>query len=640
MRRRTTLAALATGAALVTGVLAVPPSADAAGATASPHAVPRATPTWTAHARHLGAASSTAAVHARVYLAPRGGLATLQRAATAAATPGSATYHKFLTPAQYAAAYQPSTATVGKVAAWLRSSGLKVTKVEARHRYLTVSGTVAGANKAFSTSIGRYVHNGRTVQAPSTQVKVPAALASSVLTVSGLDTTPHIVKPSSTPDAPPPGGFRNAHPCSLYYGQLTAKYQADFHTPLPKFHNQYLPYATCGYTGPQFRAAYEGNSSLDGSGQTVAITDAYASPTIRDDIERYATNHGDGGYARGQYTQARATAPFNRQGDCGPSGWYGEETLDVEAVHAMAPGAKIRFYPSPSCYDDDFLDTLANVVDEDLAQVVSNSWSDVEQNESPDSIAAYENVFLQGALEGISFMFSSGDSGDEVAHTGLKQVDYPASDPYATAVGGTSDAIGADGNFQFQTGWGTVKYALSSGGGYWSRLGFLYGAGGGQSALFDKPDYQQGVAPDAYRAVPDVGLDGDPNTGMLIGITQTFPEGAHYSEYRIGGTSLASPLFAGMTALSLQNGATSGAGLLNPVIYDNARSGAFTDVRGAPDDPGVVRADFANGLNGDDGIVYSVRTFNQDSSLSTNFGWDNVTGVGAPNPQWLQVFSS
>jgi hypothetical protein len=90
----------------------------------------------------------------------------------------------------------------------------------------------------------------------------------------------------------------------------------------------------------------------------------------------------------------------------------------------------------------------------------------------------------------------------------------------------------------------------------------------------------------------------------------------------------------------LQNGATSGAGLLNPVIYDNARSGAFTDVRGAPDDPGVVRADCANGLNGDDGIVYSVRTFNQDSSLSTNFGWDNVTGVGAPNPQWLQVFSS
>ncbi len=80
----------------------------------------------------------------------------------------------------------------------------------------------------------------------------------------------------------------------------------------------------------------------------------------------------------------------------------------------MAPGARIRFYPSPSCFDDDFLDTLANVVDEDRVQLVSNSWGDLEQNES-DTIPAYENVFLQGALEGISFMFSSGDNGDELA---------------------------------------------------------------------------------------------------------------------------------------------------------------------------------------------------------------------------------
>src|SRR4051812_46158837 len=170
MRKRTTMAALATGAALVTGVLAVPPSASAAGSTASPHAVPHATPAWTAHARQLGAANKSASVHARVYVAPRGGLAALQRAATAVSTPGSASYHKFMTSAQYAARYQPTSTTVAKVGAWLRSAGLTVTKVEAHHRYLTVSGTVAQANKAFSTSIGRYVHHGRTVQAPSTAV--------------------------------------------------------------------------------------------------------------------------------------------------------------------------------------------------------------------------------------------------------------------------------------------------------------------------------------------------------------------------------------------------------------------------------------------------------------------------------------
>jgi subtilase family serine protease len=371
----------------------------------------------------------------------------------------------------------------------------------------------------------------------------------------------------------------------------------------------------------------------------VAITDAYAAPTIRSDAETYAENHGDGSYAPGQFTQARPTAPFNRQDICGPSGWYGEETLDVEAVHAMAPGAKIRFYPSPSCFDDDFLDTLANVVDEDRAQIVSNSWSDVEENESPDNVAAYENVFLQGALEGISFAFSSGDNGDELARTGIKQVDYPASDPYATAVGGTSDAIGADGSFLFQSGWGTRKFGLSSDGSQWNFLFFQYGAGGGFSALFNKPDYQQGVVPGSYRGVPDVGLDGDPNTGMLIGETQSFPEGTHYDEFRIGGTSLASPLFAGMTALSLEAGAPSGAGLLNPVIYDNA-DGAFNDVVSPPDDRGVVRVDFVNGVDSSAGLTYSVRTFNQDSSLTTDRGWDDVTGVGAPNSRWLHVFSS
>src|SRR5205807_1393207 len=109
-------------------------------------------------------------------------------------------------------------------------------------------------------------------------------------------------------------------------------------------------------------------------------------------------------------------------------------------------------YPSASCFDDDFLADLANVVDEDRVQLVSNSWGDLEQNES-DTIPAYENIFLQGALEGISFMYSSGDHGDELASSGIKQADYPTSDPYVTSVGGTSDAINANNRFDFQTGW-------------------------------------------------------------------------------------------------------------------------------------------------------------------------------------------
>ncbi|PZS17440.1 MAG: serine protease [Pseudonocardiales bacterium] len=623
-------ATLISASALVAGILAVPQGAQAQPAA---RAVPHTKPAWLGHAQHLGHANAKSAVNARVYLTPNGGLDALKAAATAYSTPGNAAYRHFLTPAQYQARFGTTSATVSQVRSWLKSAGLKVTGVEPNNSYLTVSGTVAAAQKAFGSSIERFRHDGQTVQAPASTLNVPASVASSVLTVTGLDTTTHRLAPRKT--APPPAGFRNARPCSTSFGQLQAKYQADFHTPLPKFNGKYLPYNPCGYTGPQFRAAYEGNTTLDGSGVTVAITDAYAAPTILADANRYAATHGDGSYPLGQFTQA-PHGTFTHQADCGPSGWYGEETLDVEAVHAMAPGANIRYYASASCFDTDFLDTLARVVRENAAQLVTNSWSDLEQNESSDSIAAYEMVFLQGATQGISFMFSSGDNGDELANSAIKQVDYPASDPYATAVGGTSAAIGADGKMAYETGWGTEKYNLSADGKSWTPTGFLYGAGGGTSSLFNQPTYQTGVAPGPYRQVPDVGLDADPNTGMLIGETQTFPEGVHYDEFRIGGTSLASPLFAGMTALKVQKSG-GGLGLLNPLIYQNATTGQFTDVRGAPKDAGVVRANFNNGLDATDGLSYSVRTFNQDSSLTTNPGWDNVTGVGSPNSGWLSA---
>jgi subtilase family serine protease len=127
-------------------------------------------------------------------------------------------------------------------------------------------------------------------------------------------------------------------------------------------------------------------------------------------------------------------------------------------------------------------------------------------------------------------------------------------------------------------------------------------------------------------------MDGDVTTGMLIGQTQTFPDGVYYDQYRIGGTSLSSPLFAGMTALSFQH-AGGGVGLLNPTIYSHR--GAFTDVTGPGPDTGNVRVDFANGVDASDGLLYSVRTFDQDTSLDVGPGWDDVTGLGSPNAGWL-----
>ena len=627
--KRTAGAALiAAGTVALTSIAVGGPAQAATGRQAVAHTKPA----WLSHAKHLGAAGDGAAVQARVYLAPNGGLAGLQAAALAVSTPGNASYGHFLTPAKYRATYGPSAAAVSSVRSWLTSNGLKVDGVGPGNRYLTVSGTVKAAEKAFGAQIGRYDHNGVTVQAPGSALTVPDSLSGKVLGISGLDTTAHLTAPVNH-SARPPAAFVNARPCSSYYGQTSATYKADGTTALPTFNGATLPYAVCGYKGTQLRGAYEGSTALTGAGVTVAITDAYASSTIASDISTYASRNGDAGYGAGQYAEVVASR-FTHTHACDPAGWSGEETLDVEAVHAMAQGANIRYYGAASCFDNDLLDSLGQVVDDNIAKLVTNSWGDLESNETSDNTAAYEQVFLQGATQGISFMFSSADDGDELANSGVVQTDYPASDPYVTAVGGTSTAIGAANNLVGQTGWGTEKYSLSADGTSWTSLGFLYGAGGGTSGLFPRPSYQNGVTNGSQRVVPDVAMDADPTTGMLVGQTQLFPHNkVQYGEYRIGGTSLASPLFAGMTALALQDAGGTGAGLLNPVIY--GASHAFTDVNGPLSDAGNVRADYANGVDASGGVLYSVRTFNQDSSLTVTRGWDDVTGLGSPNTGWL-----
>ena len=95
-------------------------------------------------------------------------------------------------------------------------------------------------------------------------------------------------------------------------------------------------------------------------------------------------------------------------------------------------------------------------------------------------------------MQGITFLFSSGDNGDWQAIEGFKDTDYPASDPFVTAVGGTSTAIGRKNNLLWQTGWGTEKFNLSDNGKGWVPFApnpFLYGAGGGISPVFPRPSY-------------------------------------------------------------------------------------------------------------------------------------------------------
>jgi subtilase family serine protease len=382
---------------------------------------------------------------------------------------------------------------------------------------------------------------------------------------------------------------------------------------------------------------------------TVAIVDAYASPTILKDANTYAVKNGEQPFAPGQFHQIGA-APYRYgywdkvNGDlCGEQGWYGEESLDVEAVHSMAPGADVLYVAGRSCDDPDLVAALNKIVDGHLADIISDSWGGIGEPDPVTQAAllqAYDQTFLQAAIEGIGVFFSSGDAGDERLDAGYRTVDFPASHPLVTAAGGTSLAVGAGDSYKWETGWGTKKSVLTDGA--WDPAppgNYLYGAGGGTSRLYAEPSYQKGVVPGSIanyfkggpgRAVPDISADADPTTGMLIGQTQTFPDGTvKYSQYRIGGTSLACPLLAGIEALADQ-AAGHPHGFANPAIYRLAGSSAVRDVVPHGNKLANVRVDFVNGVDDADGLVYSLRSIDRTGTIQTRKGYDDVTGVGTP----------
>jgi len=203
----------------------------------------------------------------------------------------------------------------------------------------------------------------------------------------------------------------------------------------------------------------------------------------------------------------------------------------------MAPGAKVLYVGAASCLDNDILNAVNDIVDGHQADIISNSYGDLGEHVDPVEVRAETAVYIQAALEGIGVFFSSGDNGDEVDVTGTRQADFPASDPWVTAVGGTSLGVGRANNYLFETGWGTTRSAITDKA--WDPAlpgAHIYGAGGGTSQVFAQPSYQRGVVPDEIanyfqtgpgRAVPDIAAVGDPTTGMLVGQTQTFPDGVY-----------------------------------------------------------------------------------------------------------------
>ena len=632
MRR---LSALAAVTVIGTASLAAASFGTAAHAATGNAVLKGSIPAWANSKNLVSAADPAGYVGFRVYLGWNNESA-VEALAAAVSNPKSSSYRKFLTPTQFRQQFAPSQSQVAAVESWLKGQGFSVEYTPQNNHYLSAEGTVAQAEAAFGATFGEYRVNGLTVRSPESDVTIPDSVSGAVSGVIGLDDSAQfVVTNHSTGDAPPPAAFVSAKPCSTYWGQ----------TPATGFTNPYgsgtLPYAPCGYTPAQVKGAYGIGSSYDGSGQTVAVIDAYAAPTIAADVNQWSVNRGLPQFKANQFTQVVAPGTYHHP-EKGltqdPQGWYGEETLDVEAVHGMAPDANIVYIGAPNNFQD--LDAALNyAVDKDVAPIITNSYGWDTELLPPGFIKPYEDTILQGVTEGIGIYFSSGDNGDESATEGYTTADWPATSPYVTAVGGTTLGVGADNNRLFETGWGTTSASWT--GTAWSPAApgnWIYGSGGGVSRLFAEPSYQQGVVPSSVftaqgrtgRAVPDVSAVADPNTGYLIGETQTFPDGSSkYSEYRLGGTSLASPLVAGIMALANQ-AAGHPLGFVNPLLYSLAGTSAFDDVTSPSSTIAMVRSDYKNSVDASGGVSYSLRTANQTQSLTTTAGWDDVTGVGSP----------
>jgi subtilase family serine protease len=631
-------------AAGVTAALAAAVTAGAGGmAQASPRPgqtpLPGSAVPFTSHTPVTGYVAGGQHLTIQLWLKPD--IAAAERYATAVATPGSALFHHYLSPAGYTARFGASQAAASGVKSWLRGEGFTGITADSGRAYVRATAPVSTINAAFRIRLTLYrasatVNAGHyRLRANNRPVSLPAAVAARVLGVSGLDNASPVLPliRDNTRAAAAGRHAGAAAACSHYYGQHMV-------SGLPrKFGTTTFPTLACGYTAGQLRAAYGASNASTGKGQAIALVELGLTKDMLLTLRDYAkANHMPAPSAT-RYTQLSLG-----KNTCGDP-FNGEEQLDVESSYDMAPGASQLVVGGDSCNNGDdgnqgLFDADTAILDgaggHPLATIVSNSWESGSENQ-PTSFTSIENGYLvRAAAEGVGMYFSSGDTSG---------VEMPSSDPYATAVGGTALGIGARGNRLFETGWSNGGYLLTSRH-TWQFRSEVAAAGGGPSLLWREPAYQKGVVPPALtkapgtrggpaRSVPDISADADAAAGGFAVGTLTFPKGGGtpaYSETLIGGTSLAAPLVAGMVTAA-QQGQPAPLGFLNPMLYKLYGTDAYH--RTLPltsHSPAQQRAIYCPAAICQRNVLV---TFDDQSPSITSQvtlpGYDNMTGVGTPN---------
>ncbi len=481
----------------------------------------------------------------------------------------SPNYRQFLTPEQFGDRFGAGAGDLAAIRSWLESAGLRVTDTARGRHWIAVTGDAAAAARAFHTEFHHYLVDGKLHFANATEPSIPAAFSGVVAGIYGL---------------------HDFHPQPLVLPALSAA------TPQANLGgSHYLvpdDFATIFDIDPLYTAGFNGTGqSIAVAGQTaINLSDIR---TFRSDFKLPPAD---------PQLMLVGKSPGNVGG-----GFLEEADLDIEWSGAVAPNATIIYV-----YSNDVYTSAQYAIDQNVAPVLTFSYGDCE----PSAPSAMRYIAQQANAQGITWMVASGDAGtatcDDVYGAPTPQSSlgpspaFPADFPEVTAVGGTTFNEGL-GNYWAASndanGGSALSYIPEVAWNDTAARNSFAATGGGASVVFTQPAWQTGpgVPNDGTRHVPDVAFPASPDhdgyeviTGGSLGI--------------FGGTSLASPTFAGVVALLNQyltsKGllAQPGLGNINPDLYRLAQSssGIFHDIITGNNQVPCVQASVAciNGLVG------------------------------------------
>ena len=483
-------------------------------------------------------------------------------------TPGSAQYGRYLAKGNYASRFGATDATISTITHYLTAHGLSSVSASPDHLFVRARGSIRAVDALLHTSIREYIYKGTHVYANVTPAVVPTVLSRAVRTVLGLSTVPQFL-------------------ASYSIGRTVAHTSSDCSHMTKGINANSGPF-TVAQLGSIYKfGAFATHGDL-GQGETMAIFEL--------------TNYlpGDIAHYRDCVSTNATISGINVDGGGNVSiSAEVEADLDIEIAATLAPQANLQVYQGPNS-EAGAVDTYQRIAVDDTAQVVSTSWGLCERADRP-AVTAESAVFAEMAAQGQTVVAAAGDSGASDClglHAtranplaGAIGVDDPASQPFVTAVGGTTitDASAIGTSPASQRVWNSSD---------------LSGSGGGVSAVWPQPSYQAGVpgASASGRSVPDVSINADPKSGYMI-------YSLGYGWIPVGGTSCGSPMVSSLLLLANEANAMR-LGFVNPLLY-------HVGVH----DPGVNFTDITQGNN---------ETYDVPGYSTAVVGFDAPSGWGTP----------